>query len=264
MTDWVLHQGDRPLVISLPHTGTEVPAPVLAQGIDADLAVIDTDWRVDQLYDFARTLGATLVRTPYSRSVIDVNRDPSGASLYPGQATTGLVPTTSFDGARLYRDADPATEEVAWRRQAFFDPYHAALGAEIDRLRHRHGRVVVYDAHSIRSVVPRLFEGTLPVFNIGTFGGASADPVLAERVGTACLATGESVVLNGRFQGGWITRHYGRPSHGVHAVQMELAQRLYMNEADVADPASDRFARAEAMLRQVITAILGWVDVDRD
>ncbi len=264
MTTWVLQEGDRPLVISLPHTGTDLPPAVLAQGVRADLAIVDTDWRVDQLYDFARSLGATLVRTPFSRSVIDVNRDPSGASLYPGQATTGLVPTTTFDGTRLYTGPDPSGEAIAQRRQDYFDPYHAALGTQIDRLRHRHGRVVLYDAHSIRSDVPRLFAGTLPVFNIGTFGGAAADPVLAERVGTACLATGESVVLNGRFQGGWITRHYGRPSHGVHAVQMELAQRLYMNEADPADPAPEQFERAEAMLRRVITAILGWVDADRD
>jgi N-formylglutamate deformylase len=254
----LLHRGEAPLVISLPHTGTEVPSELLAQGVDPTMAIRDTDWRVDQLYRFAIELGATLVRTPVSRTAVDVNRDPSGASLYPGQATTGLVPTETFDGVPFYPGAGPDAAEIARRRAAYFDPYHTTLAAELNRLRGLHPRVVLYDGHSIRSEIPRLFAGTLPVFNIGTNSGAAADPALADAVARACLATGESVVLNGRFRGGWITRHYGRPETGIHAIQMELAQRLYMVEDDPVDPAEERFARAVAALTPVIAAALSW------
>jgi N-formylglutamate deformylase len=172
-------------------------------------------------------LGATMMHTTISRTVIDVNRDPSGASLYPGQATTGLCPTETFDGEPLYREGrNPDSAEIERRRSDWFDPYHASLRSEIARLRAMHPRVVLYDAHSIRSVVPRLFDGSLPLFNIGTNSGASCDPALTEAVEAICRTSG-STAVNGRFKGGWITRHYGRPEDGVHAIQMELAMRGY-------------------------------------
>lgn len=224
-------RGQGPLLVSLPHTGTDIPAPYQAGLVSPWLARKDADWWIERLYDFAGGLGATVVRTAISRTVIDVNRDPTGASLYPGQATTGLCPTTTFDGEPLYRPgAEPGPESIAERRARWFDPYHAALRAEVERLRAAHGAVVVYDCHSIRSGIPRLFEGTLPVFNIGTNAGASCDPALTAAVEGICAETGFSRVVNGRFKGGSITRSLGRPDTGVHAIQMELACRGYMRE----------------------------------
>jgi N-formylglutamate deformylase len=216
---------------------------------------------VERLYDFATDLGATVVRTAISRSVIDVNRDPSGASLYPGQATTELCPTTSFDGEPLYRDGQaPDAAEIARRRAAFFDPYHATLADEIDRLREGHGRVVLYEAHSIRSHVPRLFDGQLPQFNIGTNSGQTCDPALTAAVEAACDASGLGRVTNGRFKGGWTTRRYGQPAQGVHAIQMELACRGYMDDPIEAPtpetwPAPYRLDQA-APMRAVLTHVL--------
>ena len=195
------------------------------------LARKDADWWVDRLYDFAGDLGATVVRTAISRTVIDVNRDPSGASLYPGQATTELCPTTTFDGEPLYRPgAEPTLAGIAERCARWFDPYHAALRAELERLRAAYGTVVIYDCHSIRSRIPRLFDGALPNFNIGTNSGASCAPALTAAIENICAGTEFSHVTNGRFKGGFITRSFGRPEAGVHAVQMELACRGYMRE----------------------------------
>jgi N-formylglutamate deformylase len=233
MIDFVIHRGDAPLVLAMPHSGTDIPAELLPRFVSPWLARKDTDWWIDLLYAFAADLGATVVRTPISRSVIDVNRDPSGKSLYPGQATTELCPTTTFDGEPLYRaGAQPDIAEIAARRATFFDPYHDALSAEIARLRARHDRVAVYDCHSIRSFVPRLFDSELPQFNVGTDGGATCDPALASAVVDVCVGSGLSHVLDGRFRGGWTTRHYGRPADGIHAIQMELACRGYMREPD--------------------------------
>ncbi|MET3665365.1 formiminoglutamase [Caulobacter sp. 1776] len=229
--DWLtVVRGQAPLIISLPHTGTEIPADIEPRLVSPWLARKDADWWVDRLYAFAEEMGATLVRTAISRTVIDVNRDPSGASLYPGQATTELTPTTTFDGEALYRDGGPDAVEIDRRRTAYFEPYHAALRAEIDRLRGQHPTLVLYEAHAIRSRVPRLFDGELPQFNLGTNSGQSCDPALAAAVEAACDASGRSRVTNGRFKGGWTTRHYGQPATGVHAIQMELACRGYMDD----------------------------------
>ncbi len=226
-----VRRGEAPLLLSMPHTGTEIPAALEARFVSPWLARKDADWWIEQLYDFAADLDASVVRTSISRSVIDVNRDPSGASLYPGQATTGLCPSETFDGEPLYRDGTaPGAPEIAERRAAYFDPYHGAIASELARLRARHQRVVLYDCHSIRSVVPRLFEGTLPTFNIGTNSGASCDPALAQAVAAHCAASGMGHVVNGRFKGGYITRAYGNPDKGVHAIQMELACRSYLPE----------------------------------
>lgn len=260
MTDWLeIRPGDAPLVVSFPHTGTEIP-PALADRFGSRwLACKDADWWIDRLYAFATDLGATTVRTRLSRSVIDCNRDPSGASLYPGQATTGLCPIETFDGEPLYAGAEPDQAEIDRRRAAWFDPYHAALSGELDRLRAHHRHVVLYDAHSIRSRIPRLFEGQLPQFNIGTNNGQTCSPVLAQAIVAAC--DGFSHVLDGRFRGGWTTRHYGRPADGIHAVQMELAMRGYMDEP--ASPTSENWPTPIAeepailpILQQVLVACL--------
>lgn len=231
-TSWLtVARGVAPLVLSLPHTGTTIPPEYEAGLVSPWLARKDADWWVDRLYDLAADLGATIVHTATSRTVIDVNRDPSGVSLYAGEATTELCPTTTFDGEALYRPgAEPTAAGIAERRARYFDPYHAALRAEVERLRAAHRTVVVYDCHSIRSRIPRLFNGILPNFNIGTNSGASCAPALTAAIEEICAGTEFSRVTNGRFKGGYIIRSFGRPEAGVHAVQMELACRGYMRE----------------------------------
>jgi N-formylglutamate deformylase len=226
-----VRRGNAPLVLSVPHAGTDLPEELEPRLVSAQLARRDADWWVDRLYDFADALGATTIQTTLSRTVIDVNRDPTGASLYPGQLTTELCPTTTFDGEPLYRDgAAPDAREIADRRERYYAPYHDAVVTEIERLHEQHPRVVLYDCHSIRSQVPRLFEGELPNFNIGTNSGRSCAGELANAVAAECAATRLPHVIDGRFKGGHITRHYGRPGTGVHALQMELACRGYMRE----------------------------------
>lgn len=231
-SDWLtVHRGDAPLVVSFPHTGTDIPAVFESKLVSPWLSRKDADWWIDRLYDFVRDMGATTVHTSISRTVIDVNRDPSGVSLYPGQATTELCPSTTFDGEPLYKNnAIPDDKEIAERRARYFDPYHAALDAELTRLRGQHKKVALYDCHSIRTVIPRLFDGELPTFNIGTNSGASCDPALAATVQSICAGTEFTHIINGRFKGGYITRRFGNPSGGIHAVQMELACRGYMHE----------------------------------
>ena len=259
--DWLrVHRGDAPLVIAFPHGGTDL-AGLDEQYVSPWLAQIDTDWWIAELYAFAADMGATIVATDISRSLIDMNRDPSGASLYPGQATTELCPTTTFDGERLYRFDAPDEAEIMQRLHSYHRPYHETLSEELERLKAAHGRVVLYDAHSIRSHVPRLFDGELPHFNIGTNDGATCAPELETVVANICAASGKSHVVNGRFKGGWTTRHYGRPDDGIHAIQMELAQRGYMAEPDTITHANwpsplDPNPAIRPVLEQVISATL--------
>jgi formiminoglutamase len=266
-SDWLsVERGEAPLIVSVPHAGTELDGHE-PRFVSAWLARRDADWHIPKLYDFALPLGATIVRTALSRSLIDVNRDPSGASLYPGRATTELCPTTTFDGDLLYRPGEaPEAHEIAERRRLYFEPYHVALAAEIARLRALHPRVALHDAHSIRSRIPRLFDGELPVFNLGTNSGASCDPALRERVVALLAASGAPFVADGRFKGGWITRRYGRPEEGVHALQMELACRAYMAEPKRVDATNwptpldeARAAPTRATLKRVLEATLAWV-----
>jgi formiminoglutamase len=236
--NWLrIARNESPLIVSMPHTGTDIPPEVEAKFVSPWLARKDADWWVERLYDFASQLGATTIRTRMSRALIDVNRDPSGRSLYPGQNTTELCPTTTFDGEPLYRNGcDPDSGEIGRRRKVFFEPYHCAVQTEISRLRERHGKTVLYDAHSIRSRIPRLFDGELPHINIGTNSGLSCDDVLSRAVVGVCAESEFTCVVNGRFKGGYTTRHYGRPANGVHAIQVELAMRAYMDEPAAPSP----------------------------
>lgn len=263
--EWLsVHHGDAPLVVSFPHTGTEIPEDIENVLVSPWLARKDTDYWVDVLYDFAHEMGATTIRTALSRTVIDVNRDPSGASLYPGMVTTTLCPVETFDGEPLYKSgAEPGPAELLRRRNEYFDPYHAALTAELERKRAESGCVVLYDAHSIRSRMPRLFEGTLPQFNIGTNLGASCDPALTSAIEDICDRSGFSRVTNGRFRGGWITRRHGNPAADIHAVQMELAMTGYLVEPE--NPQRDnwpaplddvRAAKLRVALRDVLGACI--------
>lgn len=220
-------QGTLPLVLGLPHTGTYVPAEIEAALNDNGRMLADTDWHVDRLYD-GLVQDVTTVRALFHRYVIDANRDPSGASLYPGQNTTALVPVTDFDGRPIWRQ-EPDADEIERRRIIFHCAYHHALQAEIERIKALHGFAVLYDCHSIRSHIPFLFSGRLPDFNVGTNQGKTATPQIEQAV-MAVLgrAAGYTHVLNGRFTGGWTTRHYGQPQHNVYALQMELAQSTHL------------------------------------
>ena len=218
---------DGPLILGLPHTGTWLPEAIREKLNARGRILADTDWHIERLYG-GLVAGATTVRATFHRYVIDANRGPDDASLYPGQNTTGLVPVTDFDGEPIWTE-EPDAAEIARRKAEFHAPYHAALAAEIARVKARHGVAILYDCHSIRSRIPFLFDGVLPDFNIGTNTGASCDPRIEAAVFDLCAASGRTHVVNGRFKGGWTTRHYGRPQDGVHAIQMELAQSTHLS-----------------------------------
>lgn len=249
MSVFHLQQGHTPLLISLPHVGTEIPPEIAARLVPRALISEDSDWHLERLYrPLAEGLGASLIVPRYSRYVVDLNRPPDDQALYPGASGgTGLVPTRFFTDEPLYIDgAWPDATATAARREAYWQPYHDALAAELLRLRAEHGHALLFDGHSIRSELPWLFEGELPALNLGTADGASCAPVITERL--AVVLAGQerlSHVVNGRFKGGYITRHYGQPGQRVHAVQLEMCQRCYMDEA--ADPrqAYDDAAAAE-------------------
>ena len=259
MKHFILHRGSAPLLVSLPHDGTAIPDAIARRMTPAALRVPDTDWHVGQLYAFAEELGASLIAPRWSRYVVDLNRPPDGHALYPGRSETALVPVDTFAGEPIYRDGEiPDADEIAGRVQDYWRPYHHALQEELQRLHARHGGVVLWDGHSIRSRVPMFFEGRLPDFNLGTAGGTSCSPPLQERLAAVLRehAGGDGVhghdhVVNGRFKGGYITRHYGRPESGIDAVQLELAQCTYMDE----DGFEFRPARA-AGVQRVIRALL--------
>lgn len=227
-----LRRGNAPLLISIPHGGTLVPEWLRARLSPEAASLPDTDWCLDQLYDFAHELDATLIAATYTRYVVDLNRPPDNASLYPGQHTTGLCPTETFDGHPLYADGNaPRPEDMADLMAEYWHPYHRALGDELERLKSAHGNVVLWDAHSIRSRLPRLFDGELPCFNIGTANHATCPPEITDSIVKRAEQSGYSWILNGRFKGGYITRHYGNPAAGIFAIQMEIAQRAYMRES---------------------------------
>ena len=261
---FVFVQGTRPLLVSMPHVGTYIPPDLAARLTPEGQQVPDTDWHLPRLYDFVRQMGCSLLIATHSRYVIDLNRPPDGASLYPGQSVTGLCPVDLFNDQALYQDPQdhPSATELAARREAIWQPYHHQLQAELDRLKAQHGRVALWDAHSIRSVVPRFFEGVLPDLNLGTADGHSCDPVLAAQL--LAIAQGEkpgfSAVLNGRFKGGYITRQYGQPAAQQHAVQLEMTQHTYMQEQWPFAYDSAKAVRVQPVLRQMLEAVLAFVE----
>lgn len=250
-------RGTSPVILAFPHTGTEVPADIWERLNDNGRLLADTDWHIHDLY--AGLLpNATTVRATFHRYVIDANRDPTGASLYPGQNTTGLVPDTDFDGLPIWKDgATPTEADIADRLAKFHAPYHAALVAEIERVKAIHGIALLYDCHSIRSLIPFLFAGRLPDFNIGTDMGRTCDRRIETAVAEiARAAEGYTAIVNGRFKGGWTTRHYGKPESGVHAIQMELAQISHLTTEEppfAYDP--DRAERLRNHLKSILERI---------
>jgi len=246
-------EGDGPILLAQPHGGTDIPDAILQRLNAQGHARADADWHIGRLYA-GLLADASIVSTPIHRYVIDANRDPADESLYPGQNTTSLCPTTTFDGDPIYLPGQaPSLDEIQQRQKQYHQPYHDALAEQLQRIHQRHGYAILYDCHSIRSLVPYLFEGRLPDFNIGSNGGNSCDPLVESAVQQRCMAAGEySTVLNGRFKGCWTTRHYGQPQHGYHAIQMELAQCNYMSEQP---PWDYEDARADK-LRAVVDGIL--------
>ena len=263
MTDTLisLYRGTAPLVVSLPHCGRALPGELRARLVDAALAVPDTDWHLDRLYDFVRTAGASLIVPVLSRYVIDLNRPPEDTPMYPGANNTGLCPTRDFGGAPIYRPgAEPDATEIARRREAYWRPYHDALAAELKRVRAVHGHAVLFDGHSIKSELPWLFEGRLADLNLGSAGGESCAPALREALaGVLAGQTRFSHVVDGRFKGGHITRHYGRPREGVHAVQLEMTWRCYCaDEARPEDWSEAEAERVRPLLRTLVATLIEW------
>lgn len=244
--------GTTPLVISVPHDGREIPAAVAERMSPAGLAIPDTDWHVNQLYRFAADIGATTIAANYSRYVVDLNRPASDETLYAGQVATGLCPAQTFAGDDIYDDSSAlGRTEKADRVATYWQPYHRRLTETLAALRREHGYALLWDAHSIPGIVPRLFDGRLPDLNIGTFGNRSCDVAIADEVFEIAAASSFSAVLNGRFRGGYITRHFGDPPNGVQAMQLEIAQHSYMNEK------TRRFDETRAnTLRATILAML--------
>jgi N-formylglutamate deformylase len=254
-------QGEVPLLVSMPHVGTDIPDEVAAMLAPCAQVRADTDWHLAELYGFAQELGASTIAARWSRYVIDLNRPPEDTNLYPGMDTTGLCPVDTFGRESLYLPGkEPSEAEVRRRLERYWRPYHDQLRAELDRLLALHGRVLLWDAHSIASRVPRFFEGRLPDLNFGTAEGRSCDPALQAAVVEVARAQDEfSIAVNGRFKGGYITRHYGRPQDNVNAIQLEMCQCLYMDETVPFAYRLDLAARIQPLLAQMLRAGLHWV-----
>ena len=255
--------GGSPLLVSMPHVGTALPEAIAARMTEIAKTVPDTDWHVDRLYDFLGDLDASVIAATQSRYVIDLNRAPDDRPLYPGASNTGLCPTTTFDQAPIYLDGwEPDVAEIAARKDRVFRPYHARLGRALAAIMERHGYALLWEAHSIRSRVPRFFEGRLPDLNLGSASGASADPELIVRLSQVAeiegAAAGYSYVLDGRFKGGYITRSFGDPAQRVHAVQLELSQITYMDEAPPFSFRDDLAAGIRPVLRRLLETALDW------
>jgi N-formylglutamate amidohydrolase len=252
-----LHCGKGPLLVSSPHAGVQLPDEIAARLTPPGRALVDTDWYADRLYPFAGSFGASVLHARWSRYVVDLNRDPAGTVLYPGARTTGFVPAETFEGEPLYAPGgEPGTEETAARRERYFDPYHAALQDELARLKAAHGRALLLDAHTIWGRLPLLFDGELPDINIGTNSGSSCDPKLTAAVASAAAASSYSVVVDGRFKGGFITRRYGAPAQGVDAIQIEINQRTYLADGSRTEWDDAKAARLSRVLRTMCEALL--------
>jgi N-formylglutamate deformylase len=257
---YTLTRGTRPLLVSLPHVGTEIPEALRSRMVDRALTVEDTDWFLDRLYAFAADLGASVLVPRHSRFVVDLNRPSDNRPMYAGSNNTELCPTRFFTGDPIYREGQaPDEAEIRQRVRTWWQPYHDALSGELARLKATHGHAVLFDGHSIKSELPWLFDGTLPHMNLGTVDGDSCAASLERQV-VAVFAgqTDYTHVLNGRFKGGNITRTYGRPADGVHAVQLEMCWRAYMDETPPYRWNEARAAAVTPLLRRMVETMLGW------
>lgn len=251
-----LKEGWSPLIVSMPHSGLELPDDMRNQLTDHALTLPDTDWHIPQLYGFLQELDVTRIKANLSRYVVDLNRSANNDPLYPGQASTDVCPVTTFAGEPLYREKSIVTDDViADRIDRYWHPYHTELKTQIERVTAKHGYAIIYDAHSIRSEVPRLFQGVLPDLNLGTAGGQSTDQRFQLPIEKILAESDFHSVVNGRFVGGYITRHYGVPENNIHTIQMEIAQHSYMDEESF-QYLEEKAARLTTILEQVIKSLL--------
>ena len=252
--------GDTPVLMSIPHGGTALPGDLASRLTPEAQRLPDTDWHLDRLYDFAPALGIAILRAEFSRYAIDLNRAPDGSALYPGARNSELVPVTTFADEPIYREGpSPDAHEVARRREQFWKPYHARLAGSLEEIKRRHGHAVLFDCHSIRSAVPRFFEGRLPDFNLGTADGSSCDNSLRDRLaGSLAGFDTYSLAVDGRFKGGYITRHYGAPKDGIHAFQLELSYATYMEEDPPFTFRDDLAERVRPALKSMLETALEW------
>ncbi len=259
-THYTLHQGDSPLVLSLPHVGTQIPHDLQAAYTPRALALEDTDWHLERLYEFASSMNVTMIAATVSRYVIDVNRPPDDTPMYPGAANTELCPTRFFTGESLYLEGRaPSSAAVQARRERYWQPYHDALSEALRRAKTKYGFALLWDGHSIRSEIPWLFDGRLPDLNVGTVSGASCDATLRSHIVSQLEVQRDfTVAIDGRFKGGFITRHYGRPTEGIHAIQMEMCQSLYMDEFAPFAYRSAHAERVQPLLKRLLTTMLDW------
>lgn len=256
--------GTLPIIISIPHTGTYVPDTILERFTTPAKQLPDTDWHLDKLYAFARSMGIHMLVATHARYVVDLNRAPDGKSLYPGKFTTGLCPTTQFDGSPIYQNGmEIDDKEIQNRIQTYWQPYHNKLQSIVDELKSKNKRVIVFDAHSIRSQEPKLFDGILPNLNLGTADGQSARQELTTKLATYCSNTNYSSVLNGRFKGGYITRYYGNPAQGVDAIQLEMTQINYMNESVPFTYDYDKAKKCQDMLCGLLSILVDELGVKK-
>lgn len=255
-----LFEGQTPLLISMPHNGTAIPDALAARLTEQALQLPDTDWHVGRLYGFAGGLGASVIRPVYHRYVVDLNRAPDDTALYPGASNTEVCPTSCFDLSPIYRrGAEPDAAEIAERMETYWRPYHHLLAEELARIRDKYGIALLYEAHSIRSRVPRFFEGVLPDFNLGTADGKSCAPALERRlVEMLAPLTRFTYVVNGRFKGGYITRVYGKPEDNIHAVQLELSQITYMDEDYPFTYHEQHATKVQPTLKALLSNMLEW------
>ncbi|HEY7641054.1 MAG TPA: N-formylglutamate deformylase [Steroidobacteraceae bacterium] len=258
MSVYEFHRGTAPLLISIPHSGTEVPEALAHRLTVVGRTLPDTDWHVHLLYDFARELGASIIKANYSRYVVDLNRSPDSAALYVGHATSPVCPIETFGGSFIYMAGhEPDDGEIAARIDQYWRPYHQRIATELAAMRTAQGRALLWDAHSIASEIPALFAGVLPEFNFGTRDGKSCPRAVSEALLQIITRDGEfGAVLDGRFKGGYITDHYGDPANGVYAVQLELARRAYMNEATEQLWEAQRAQRAQALISRLLDKYL--------
>lgn len=251
-----LTRGEAPLLVSFPHSGTYLPPEIAERMTNVGHTLPDTDWHVPKLYDFLDRIGASRLVATHSRYVVDLNRPPDDQELYAGQKKTGLVPVDTFAGEALYRHGlEPTPDEIV-RRRKYWQPYHDALAQEIARIKAIHGSIILWDAHSIESVLPSLFDGRLPDLNLGTFDGKSCDRDIIDAAFAMAKESGFDAVLNGRFKGGYITRHYGNPKKGINAIQLEMAQTIYMDEGPPFTYRPERAAKVTAAIRSMMQAAL--------
>lgn len=256
MSSFHFHAGQGPLLVSMPHVGLEIPDEIKENMTDVALCMVDTDWYIDRLYDFLADMDVSIISARYSRYVVDLNRGTDGAALYPGKAETTLCPTHTFDGEALYKNEHKP--DIENRTAKYWKPYHDQLSAELARLKEIHGRAMLWDAHSIKSHVPGLFEGRLPDLNLGTGDGSSADPALTEKLDAILQNSPYSSALNGRFKGGYITRNYGDPKNNIHAAQLEISQITYMDEAPNANFQKAKADKLRPLLKNLTQTMIGY------